>query len=925
MQSRVEATRWVRSGTDRAIAGVAGALSRGCGGSVTGWRVRFVGAALLGACLTFGFAIFDYALFGQSLAPSLRVPGIALGLLLCLAYPLLALALPEERKPRKWDFASAFAAVGILVLVGQALGLLFEPYWAVCKQAFAERGGGAFLSWPADYAREVGFGAKDVLLGLFFVCAAGFLWVQREGVRRFFRSMYVGVSLVVLSTLSIGIGVLIPQIDGFEDPDRTVDLAREYADYQLFRETGWQGLPEQNLDGHEQYQAFRWAEGYFLYHLGHLYGIGMPEAHLPPAALEGLERYGTKYGREERDNKKKQMAATFSGQAKIDEIGAFIHRNEETFWRFFQVATALDLNRTYKSHWFAALLWLLATAIAFNTFFGDWRRWFTVEKIGYFFVHVGMLVLLAGGFTSKLLTKRGILELDLRKPPSDTYYLNYDERQPAKLPFHVRLDRFGRRDWLGLEVYFNDEQFSSRPPRYTLWDDRTLALDHVDDGAGGERPRLEIRVAKTHERVEVGLPHVKEAAAGQAGSIPVAEIVIAAEDQTQRLILPSHTQSFPVTRPFTDPAQAFRLAAFRSATPEELFPSEEGVLGTLEVIVSGSGEFRPIEHPVRLGSNIDVPGGYTLRCVSATADFDSKRDRDGPRHPKPLAEQPHTFAALWIEVVPPEGDEIETRTLLEGIDPVEFGFQEQYQNEQVIARFHFDEWKAPGPPRYVLAWDESGAELVGEDGAASAADLETRLPLPGPTSIQVRQLVDSAVFEQNFAYPEPILRADGWDPEFYAREPRGVELEVVQDRGTPSEQTERVVLATTEASMANVWFSGDERFYLVFLENSEMLPFEWRSVLSILEEDPSGALQDVPLGPEQAREIRVNDYFTYAGYRFFQTNANPERPTYSGIGVVYDPGIEIVLFGMYTIITGTVLAFLVRPVVRARRAKEKAA
>ena len=61
--------------------------------------------------------------------------------------------------------------------------------------------------------------------------------------------------------------------------------------------------------------------------------------------------------------------------------------------------------------------------------------------------------------------------------------------------------------------------------------------------------------------------------------------------------------------------------------------------------------------------------------------------------------------------------------------------------------------------------------------------------------------------------------------------------------------------------------------------------------------------------------------------RFFQTNAVPEMPTYSGIGVVYDPGIPVVLMGMYTIILGTALAFLVRPIAAAygKRAGTEAA
>jgi cytochrome c biogenesis protein ResB len=90
-------------------------------------------------------------------------------------------------------------------------------------------------------------------------------------------------------------------------------------------------------------------------------------------------------------------------------------------------------------------------------------------------------------------------------------------------------------------------------------------------------------------------------------------------------------------------------------------------------------------------------------------------------------------------------------------------------------------------------------------------------------------------------------------------------------------------------------------------------------VLTVWKTDPDGRRYKVDAGSPKQREIRVNDYFKYGGYRFFQTNAKAEDPNYSGIGVVYDPGIPIVLAGMYTIILGTVLAFLVRPILEARR------
>jgi cytochrome c biogenesis protein ResB len=143
--------------------------------------------------------------------------------------------------------------------------------------------------------------------------------------------------------------------------------------------------------------------------------------------------------------------------------------------------------------------------------------------------------------------------------------------------------------------------------------------------------------------------------------------------------------------------------------------------------------------------------------------------------------------------------------------------------------------------------------------------------------------------------------------------------------GTEREHVEEVTMSTSEIGRANVWFTGDERFALVFLENTEGFPFDWRSVLAVWETDADGRPYKVDAGSKSEREIRVNDYFTYRGYRFFQTNATPEDPTYSGIGVVYDPGIPIVLLGMYTIIAGTILAFMVRPIVLSWRRKEASA
>ena len=47
--------------------------------------------------------------------------------------------------------------------------------------------------------------------------------------------------------------------------------------------------------------------------------------------------------------------------------------------------------------------------------------------------------------------------------------------------------------------------------------------------------------------------------------------------------------------------------------------------------------------------------------------------------------------------------------------------------------------------------------------------------------------------------------------------------------------------------------------------------------------------------------------------RFFQSNARPNDPGYSGVGVVFDPGMPMVLSGLWMLMLGTFGVFILRP------------
>ena len=87
---------------------------------------------------------------------------------------------------------------------------------------------------------------------------------------------------------------------------------------------------------------------------------------------------------EERRNRETMMEAAFASGPKSAAIEDLQDRWTPTLRSAFDLCTTLDLNRTYKSNWFATLLFLLATSVMFNTFRGKSVKWFSVEKIGFF-------------------------------------------------------------------------------------------------------------------------------------------------------------------------------------------------------------------------------------------------------------------------------------------------------------------------------------------------------------------------------------------------------------------------------------------------------------------------------------------------------------------------------------------------------------
>jgi hypothetical protein len=355
---------------------------------------------------------------------------------------------------------------------------------------------------------------------------------------------------------------------------------------------------------------------------------------------------------------------------------------------------------------------------------------------------------------------------------------------------------------------------------------------------------------------------------------------------------------------------------------------EDGRLGYLSMRVGVQGDVEPTIEPIHVGDTLHAPGGYTLEIVRAAPDFQIDRTTNKEIvDPKPLAEQTPANPAVIVRIRSDKDGRVEERPVLERFDYEAAGLQKSFDHGDLVLNLQWDPWTAPGPERRVLRWDASkNGTLVAPDGTSVTVHEGDPLQLPGSTRVALARLYANARIERRVQMdPEaPVIQGPHFDPSFYSKDPTGARIRVTTDPGTPKEKSQIVDMASTRQGFADAWLSPDQRFYLSYYDNDKVMPFEWRSVLSVWDHDADNKLYKKDVGPEWEREIRVNDYFYYrppglfsAGYRFFQSNADPQFPTYSGIGVVYDPGIPVVLLGMYLTIVGAILRFIIRPIVES--------
>lgn len=770
----------------------------------------------------------------------------------------------------------------------------------------------------------------------------------------FFRSVRVGVVNLILIGLGSILGVMFFQEDkDFPLPEGAVESLVEWVDNG--EQTPW--TQDQfrayhmyaNLAPQSGQGAFRNAQAFFVYRF--LEGLkldgllGLPEeVDFDRKSIdENLARLDSqlpaveaRFGEEFTIALRSQSETGLVTQQRNQRIEALEEKYDDFWWTLFVWSDRLDLIRVYQSNWFGMYWLILAGGVIVNTFRGGWKRNLRPSRWGFVATHAGVLMIVFGGIQSSLYEQRGILELNIGKTKDQwetwggqTRGFHGDWTGRSENPFAMRLSGFRADHHDVLSVNFlttkadgsqNFEFDLGRQPAERLWDGKKLEYDRVrkPDGSLGD-PQLVIEVL---DKIDHSAPDPTLLPAGpDEFGHPLARVALIDEHghRTRETPLAAALQnSFVHARS----GSRVRLAAVASEQEarERLTDTIEENWGFLRRDSADSEhKFHQIMPGVKFTEEMPE-GNYEVEVLDAQPFLQIASVKDGEIIPAPVEHElaylePRNPAVL-LRIEGPSGY-VEERWVLAADTtnqlPVKF--------KELRYGFLWDEWASPVHHRYLLMLLPDGSLLWGEHGDPASLRPVTegdRVALGLPESqfegAELEQL-EITQAELRASLSQKYQQKAGVD--FFDDSPGAVHLAITKP-GPEGPQTEELWLRTREGPDRH-WVryrtvdGGERELVLLFTEDTSQV-VEWQSRLTVLEENPeTGAWEDA-----KHAMVRVNDYFHYKGYRFFQTNHNPRDPTYSGIGVVYDPGIPYVLTGYYLVMFGTAVVFLLKPLLTRR-------
>jgi|GEM_PF-5509427 len=704
-----------------------------------------------------------------------------------------------------------------------------------------------------------------------------------------------------------------------------------------------QRFPNQTDEGYAK--TFIQATGDFFYNARHL-GGGVrvrPEADV----LRWFEQQERLFGHDEGGEIRKEWLRNETGRLKQQEILAFTGAHEPLLREVLAVVSWLRLPEAFQmSVWFKALLGLLCTAlvvVVIQRWRGEWRQ------IGWAMAHLGMVVFCIGASVRATTKVDGFLPMKTgqatsiyfrkvdpghaRNDPQVQTNANGEAFVPTPLDFELQLHRFKTEYPKHLFVSFPDERVEKSWRMTPLWKHDFL------DG------HLDLKVAALHEDVAVELTH-RERPDGDER--PALRVTVTADwlPEPTELVLPD--RGVPLL-----PQDLGYLAQYRRAVDEAEYEQLLGAVGGAgrlwTVDPAGHGEDLGEVTPGREWS-VPFAAGLVLRVRDVWPDWAEHQTEGGhealPRDPAVELDvlqdgAPAGRVVVLTDHMQAEGVSLPVELRLEydsfnAALPVRYRLLDLPGRKPVLVTFRGD---SVAEVRELLPGDEvalgaAGDRLRFEQGferhtsawVTATADPAGRTPadmyyasLPAEVVLEARGEAVSPLVKllaERFAgglqphgaggivMPEDFERGEGQFT--LTTDRRGLLVRLVSDHATLS--------TFPDPRMASVFAAEGLGlpFRLDFVTNDRGQPLRFTSDVSLLRD---GKLIKRAL-------VEPNQPLYLAGFQFSQADFRREDPTYSGFGVVRDPSVSIVYFGMGILVTGVILLFYVSPLVAKRRASK---
>lgn len=525
----------------------------------------------------------------------------------------------------------------------------------------------------------------------------------------------------------------------------------------------------------------------------------------------------------------------------------------------------LGCDDIFHTPWFGSFLALVGISLVLTAI--EKRAW-RVQWWGHMLSHLGFVTVLVGGFIGSRWGFKGFIDIHEGQVVHEAVVTRPDGSRGGSHPlgFGLKLERFA------VEHYQPEAKFYVYERNGEEY--RTVAVHDLrkDLSAGGPLWAIgasgaSFRLVKAYPDFEL-TPEVRPAPVGQGG--PVLQIDFQDGDWKARAAL----QPQPGRNATKLSAQGQPLRFVQAApTEQELAGWAKEVPAVHLLTVRNQPEAAPVA--VTIGQSVLLEAaGIEVEALEFLPDFsyDAKAKKATSRSNAP------NNPALQVRITDRKTGQSSLRWLFAKMPT--FGHDDGEEGPQLV--FAHTPAQA-SPPRELLAIAETQQIWLLERGVARQRlplaewrTLCTGLPVAG------MQLHMSATI-----VPVPSSKSEQWE--------NPVADLVVSEGG----QEREVRLAAVHGQPLAL---ADRKTFLTFEVRTDD-PKAFRSHLTVIEDGK----------PVAEKTIVVNDPLSHKGYMFYQSNFRKEDPTYSGIQVVRDPGLGVVLAGFVMMAIGVVFIYYIRP------------